>query len=81
MKFWTWPKSSPYFVVCSNTLATFLVTAIYNWAQSGTPAFTVAEVEKTALAALGVVIAAFYHQYTNTPQQAKALVDNPPAGK
>jgi len=72
--FFTWLKSNPYFAAASSALMTFAAKAAYNWVQNGTPALTLAEVKSTGLAALGVVIVALYHLYTDTPSVAAVKV-------
>lgn len=72
--FWIWLRSNPYFVAASSALATFASSAVYQWIQQGTPALTPAELKQTALAAVGVIAMALYHQYTPTPAQAAVAV-------
>jgi len=64
MNFWQTLRGNKYFVAATTALATYLVTAGYNWANAGTPALTLAQVKTTALAALGAVLVAEYHLYT-----------------
>jgi len=72
MKFWTWLRSNPYFVLASSALSAFAAKAAYNWVESGSPAITLAELKSTAIAAVGVVIVALYHLYMPTPAVATA---------
>lgn len=66
---WNQIRSNKYFVAGTSALVTYLASAGYNWAMAGTPALSLAQLKATALAALGVVVVALYHLYTNTPQQ------------
>lgn len=68
--FWNWLRGNKYFVAASSALATYLVTAGYNWAMAGSPAMTLAQVKTTALASIGVVLVAEYHLYTEPTQPA-----------
>jgi hypothetical protein len=63
MTFWQQLRGNKYFVAITSAVATFLVTAAYNWANAGTPVLTVAQLKTTALAAAGVAITALYHLY------------------
>jgi hypothetical protein len=80
LKFWTWLRSNKYFVAGSSVFMTYVATALYNWVEAGTPALSLAQLKATALAALGVVVVAEYHLYTNTPEQAAKLAAGQPAG-
>ena len=72
-------KSSPYFVVASSTFATFAAKAVYNWVQAGSPALSWADLKSTALAALGVVATALYHQFfSSSPADAAAIAAGAP---
>lgn len=67
MNFWNSIRANKYFVAATTALATYLVTAGYDWANTGTPAMTLAQVKTTALAALGAVLVAEYHLYIQPP--------------
>lgn len=73
MSFWQQVRGNKYFVAISSAVATYIVTAAYNWATAGTPALSLAQIKTTALAALGVAITALYHLYTQ-PNPSPASV-------
>jgi hypothetical protein len=64
MSFWQTLRGNKYFVAATTALTTYLLTAGYNWANAGTPVLTLAQMKTTTLAALGAVVIAEYHLYT-----------------
>jgi hypothetical protein len=73
MKFWMWLRSNPYFVTATSALFGALLNGLYQEVQPGHQIdWSVKGWESLGATALGAVIVALYHLYTQTPAVATA---------